>query len=90
MKVEGLYQKLTEITCQTSEAFHFDDFELRGGELYYEGKSTSLMTGKGKLRSVTTIARILGKEGLRNFGFDLPRSSKVTAQQAIMHLTKLR
>ena len=32
--VEGLYRKLTEVTCQTPEAFHFDYFELRNEELY--------------------------------------------------------
>ena len=42
------------------------------------------MTEGGKLRSVGVIAEILGKEGLRNFRFNIPRSSKVTAQQAIM------
>ena len=28
LQVEGLHQKLTEITCQTPEAFRFDDFKL--------------------------------------------------------------
>ena len=45
--VEGLYQKLTEIKCHTPEEFHFDDFELRDGELYYKGKSMPLMIGEG-------------------------------------------
>ena len=42
---EGLYRKLSEITCQTPEAFHFDDFELRDGGLYYKGKGMPLMIG---------------------------------------------
>ena len=41
------------------------------------------MTGGGKLRTVTTIVEILGKEGLHNLGFDIPRG-KVTARQAVM------
>ena len=40
-QVEGLYQKLTKITCQTPETFHFEDFELKDGELYYKDKSMS-------------------------------------------------
>ena len=35
------------------------------------------------LRSVGMLADILGKGGLRNLGFDIPRR-KVTAQQAVM------
>ena len=42
------------------------------------------MYGSRKLRMVTQIAKILGKEGLRNLDFEILRCSKVTAQQAIM------
>ena len=37
---------------------------------------------KGVLKSVGMFADILGKGGLRNFGFDIPRG-KVTAWQAV-------
>ena len=37
----------------------------------------------GKLRSVGAIAETLGKEGLRDLGFDVPRG-KVMARQAAM------
>ena len=37
----------------------------------------------GKLRLVGAIAEILGKEGLRDLGFDIP-TGKVTAWQAVM------
>ena len=47
VQVEGLFQKLTEITQQTPEAFHFNDFKLRDGELYYKDRSMSLITGGG-------------------------------------------
>ena len=75
---DRLYQKPTEITCQTPKAFHFNDFKL-----YYEDKSMSLTTGGKKLRLVLTTVRILGKEGLCELGFDIPRG-KPRAQQAIM------
>ena len=65
---------------KTSEAFHFDYFELRDRELYYEGKSTPLTIRGRKLRSVGKIAEILGKGGLRDLGFDIP-AGKVTAQR---------
>ena len=37
----------------------------------------------GKLRSIGEIANILGKEGLCDLSFDIPRG-KVTAQQVVM------
>ena len=41
------------------------------------------MFGVGKLRSVLTIARILGKEGFCELRFDI-RRGKLTARQAIV------
>ena len=41
-----------------------------------------LMT-KGELKSVKEIKKILGKNRLRNLGFDIPRG-KLTARQAVM------
>ena len=38
---------------------------------------------KGKLKSVGMLADILGKNGLRKLGFDIP-VGKVSAQQAVM------
>ena len=34
--VKDLYQWLSEKWVRTSEVFHFDDFELRDGELYHK------------------------------------------------------
>ena len=45
--VKGLYQKLSERMDQTPEAFHFDYFELKDGELYYKGKFKFLMIRGG-------------------------------------------
>ena len=42
--IKVLYRKLSEIMCQTPEAFHLDHFKLRDRELYYKGKSKSLTT----------------------------------------------
>ena len=67
---------------ETPEAFHYDYFKLEDGELYYRGKRKPLTT-KGVLKSVGMLADILGKGGLRNLGFDIPRG-KVTARQAVM------
>ena len=44
---EELYQKLSEITPQTAEVLHFNDFEFRDGKLYYRNKSMPL-TKEGK------------------------------------------
>ena len=64
------------------ENFHFDNFEYIDEKLYYKGNSTALMIKGGKLRSFGEITKILGKERLRELGFDIPRG-KTMAQQAI-------
>ena len=80
--VRDLYKKLSENVGETPEEFHYDYFKLEDGELYYRGKRKPLTT-KGVLKSVGMLADILGKGGLRNLGFDIPRG-KVTARQAVM------
>ena len=81
---EGLYQKLSKIICQTQEAFYLNDFKLRNRELCYKGKGMPFTTQEGKLRLFLTIAKILSEEGLRELGFNIHKSSKLMAQQAIM------
>ena len=78
-----MYLKLFRCLVQIREEFHFNNFELRDGELYYKGRSKPLTTIKGDLRSVGEIAEILGKRRLHNLGFDIPKG-EVTARQAIM------
>ena len=80
--VKDLYKKLSENIGETSEPFHFDYFKPEDGELYYRGNRKPLTT-KGELKSVGMIADILGKNRLRNLGFDIP-NGKLTARQAIM------
>ena len=50
--------------------------------LYYRGKRKPLTT-KGVLKSIGMLPNILGKGGLCNLGFDIPRG-KVTDLQAVM------
>ena len=85
--VKDLYKKISEDIGETPEEFHYDYFKLEDGELYHSGKGKPLTT-KGKLKSVGMLLDILGKGGLRNLGFDIPRG-KVTARQAVM-LNKLQ
>ena len=80
--VRDLYKKISENISESPEEFHYDYFKLENGELYYRGKRKPLAT-KGVLKSVGMFADILGKGGLRNLGFDIPRT-KVTARQAVM------
>ena len=80
--VKDLYKKLSENVGETPEEFHYDYFKLEDGELYYKGKRKPLRT-KGVLKSVGMLADMLGKGGLRNLGFDIPRG-KVTAREAVM------
>ena len=80
--VKDLYEKISENIGEAPEAFQFDYFKLGGGELYYIGKRTSLMT-EGELKSVGIMADILGKNRLRNLGFDITKG-KVTTREAVM------
>ena len=80
--VKDLYKKISENIGETPEEFHYDYFKLENGKLYYRGKRKPLTT-KGILKLVGMLAGILGKGGLRNLGFDIPRE-KVTAWQAVM------
>ena len=80
--VKDLYKKLSENIGETPEPFHYDYFELEGGELYYIGNRKPL-TIEGKLKSVGMLADILGKNRLRRLGFNIP-VGKITAQQAVM------
>ena len=80
--VKDLYKKISENTGETPEGFHYDYFKLEDEEPYYRGKRKPLTT-KRKLKSVGMLLDILGKGGLCNLGFDIPRG-KVTARQAVM------
>ena len=62
VQVEGLYEKLSESMGQTPDAFHFDDFKIRNGELYYKDKKTPMTTKQGRLRKVGVMVKTLGKE----------------------------
>ena len=80
--VKDLYKKLSESRGETPEAFHFDYFKLKDGELYYKGNKKPLTTER-KIKSVGEIAEILCKNRLHKLGFDIPKG-KVTARQAVM------
>ena len=80
--VRDLYKKISENISETPEEFHYDYFKLEGQELYYIASRKPLTT-KGVLKPVEMLADILGKNRLRNLGFDIPRG-KVTARQAVM------
>ena len=60
-------------------------FEVRNGELHYKSVDKPLTYNKGRLRSVGEIAdKILGKNKLHDFGFDIPRG-KATARQVMLN-----
>ena len=80
--VKDLYKKLSENIGETLGEFHYDYFKLKDRELYYRGKIKPLTT-KGVLKLVGMLTDILGKGGLRNLGFNIPRG-KITARQAVM------
>ena len=75
--VRDLYKKLSGNIGETPELFHYVYFILKDRELYYRGSRKPLMT-EGKLKSVETLADILGKNRLRRLGFNIP-VGKVTA-----------
>ena len=81
--VKELYLKVFKHQGHPPEEFHFDNFELRDGDLYYKGNSKSFTTIKKEIRLVKEIEKILGIKRLRNLSFDILKG-KVTAEQALM------
>ena len=88
--ISDSYKMLSERLDKTLEAFHYDYFNLKDGELYYtgppltsEGKLKTPLTSEGKLKTTESIVDILGKKRFHALGFDIPRDSKITARQAV-------
>ena len=80
--VKDLYKNLSENIGEIPESFHFDYLNSKMENCTsYRSNREQLLT-KGELKSVGMIADILGKNILRNLGFDIPRG-KVTARQAV-------
>ena len=88
-RVKGLYDRLSEHLGQKPKVLHYDLFELKGKTLYYVGPDKNLekklLTAMGSLRTGDALQRILGKKGLREMGFDIPKSS-VSARKALMEM----
>ena len=87
-QVKGLYVKLARYIGQSPQVLHSDLFEVRGKDLYYLGPDKAkakALTMEGRLKTVGIIAGLLGKEGLREMGFDIPKSSD-SARRALMKM----
>ena len=80
--VASLYENLVKAIGKTSEALHYDLFEIEGKDLYFRELDKPL-TRRGRLKAAGTIADILGKERLRQMGFEIP-TGRITARQAVM------
>ena len=81
--IKDLLKKLSGRIVVTPEAFHFLKFIIEDGELHYIGAPKPLMK-KGVLLPAGDIAKILGKNRLRELGFNVPRDSKITAKEFIL------
>ena len=77
-------KRISENIGEIPEEFHYDYFKLENGELYYRGKRKPSTT-KGVLKSIGILADILGKGGLCNLGFDIPRGKVTAWQTAILN-----
>ena len=62
--VKKLHLKLFKHLSLTPEEFHFDDFQLIDGKLYYKDMKKSLTKRGGDLRTVKELTDILGKKRL--------------------------
>ena len=78
--VKSLYKRLSGSDDEPPGTINFHNFDLRNGQLYYKDNVNPLTTKKWALRGVGVLADRLGKEGLRNLGFDVP-VGKITAHQ---------
>ena len=78
--VKSLYRRISGSDDEPLGTINFHDFDLRNGQLYYKDNVNPLMTKKWMLRAVGVLADRLGKEGLRELGFDVP-VGRITAHQ---------
>ena len=80
--VEDLYKKLSkDFKVEIPKTIRTDLFEIDGGELYYKDNNKPL-TKNGKFRAIKTIKEFLGKDRMREMGFNIPADSKVSARDA--------
>ena len=78
-KVNELYEILSEHFPKNQDVIYYDDFEVKSGELFYEGRDETL-TKKGRLRLFKTLKRLLGKNRVYNLGLDV--SEWLTSKRA--------
>ena len=64
------------------DATHYDNFRCKGKQLYFKGRDEPLTNEDGKLRTFGRLKSILGKNKLRDLGFNVPKGP--TARQAVM------
>ena len=81
-RIKDLFRKLSGRIVVTPETFHSVFLKIEDGELYYIGSSKPL-TKAGVLLPALTIADRLGKNRLRELGFNVPKG-KITAWEFIM------
>ena len=89
--VEGLYEKLSkDLKVGIPKPLKTDLFEIAekkvdgkiiSSELYYKDTNKPL-TKNGKFRAIKTIKELLGKDRMREMGFNIPADSKVSAREA--------
>ena len=77
--VKNLYKRLSGSDDEPPGTVNFHNFDLRNGQLYYKDNVNPLTTKKRVLRGVGVLVDRLGKEGLRDLGFDVP-VGKITAR----------
>ena len=78
--VKSLYKRLSGSDDESPGMINFHNFDLRNGQLDYKDNVNPLTTKKWVLRGIGVLADRLGKEGLRDLGFDVP-VGKITAHQ---------
>ena len=78
--VKSLYKRLSGSDDEPLGTINFHNFDLRNGQLYYKDNINPLTTKKRTLRGVGVLVDRLGKEGLRDLGFDVP-VGRITARQ---------
>ena len=78
--VKSLYRRVSGSNDEPTGTINFHNFDLRNGQLYYKDNVNPLTTKKWMLRGVGVLVDRLGKEGLRDLGFDVP-VGHITAHQ---------
>ena len=86
--VYSLYKELSKHFSRTSDATHYDHFRCEDKQLYFKGRDEPFTCEDGTLKTFGRSTSILGKNRLRDLGFDIPSCKQMPQESIILNKTE--